>query len=271
MDLPQVADATPQELARDRIRWLRSAFIALGAVLMLTWIKLVEWTLDSDFSVLGIFPRTVSGLIGVVTAPLLHGSFEHLAANALSILILLTLTLYAYPRASVRALPLIWLGSGLFTWTIGRESLHLGASGVTHGLMFFVFAMGVVRRDRPAIAAALASFFLYGGMFLSILPHDPSISWETHLGGGLFGLLAALLWRRLDPSPPRRRYSWEDDEERDAMEAERDPEFALPRPQVEPIWSGPGSGGESPSGPRGVVIEFPQRPRDDTPRPPTLH
>ncbi len=257
MDLPQIADPSPSELARDRVRWLRSVFIALGSVLALTWIKLVEWTLDTDFAVLGILPREVSGLLGVLTAPLLHGSFEHLAANSLSILILLTIALYAYPRASVRALPLMWLGSGVLTWIIGRESLHIGASGVTHGLMFFVFALGIVRRDRQSIAAALAAFFLYGGMFLSILPHDPTISWEAHLGGGLSGLLAALLWRNLDPAPAHKRYSWDEEEERDALDAAREDEFALPQPDVVPIWDGPGSRNADPR--RGVVLAFPER------------
>jgi len=269
MDLPQIADATPSELARDRVRWLRSVFIALGSVFALTWIKLVEWTLEADFGVLGILPRAVSGLLGVITAPLLHGSFEHLAANSLSILILLTLALYAYPRASLRALPLIWLGSGVVTWLIGRNSLHLGASGVTHGLMFFVFALGVIRRDRPSIAAALAAFFLYGGMFLSILPHDPTISWEAHLGGGVSGLLAALLWRSLDPTPARKRYSWDEEEEGDALDAAREDEYALPRPDVVPIWDGPGSRVVDPR--RGVVLAFPERstPRSDPER--TVH
>ncbi len=257
MDLPQLADPTPSELAHDRVRWLRSAFIALGSVLALTWIKLLEWTLDADFSVFGILPRAVSGLLGIVTAPLLHGSFEHLAANSLSILVLLTLALYAYPRASVRALPLIWLGSGVITWMIGRTSLHLGASGVTHGLMFFVFVMGVMRRDRPAIAVALAAFFLYGGMFFSIFPHEPGISWEAHLGGGVSGLLAALLWRKLDPAPRHKRYSWDEEEERAALEHARDDEFALPRPDVAPLWNGPGAHRVDTR--RGVVLAFPER------------
>lgn len=268
MDLPQLADPTPSELARDRVRWLRSAFIAIGSILALTWIKLVEWTLGADFSVLGILPRAASGLLGIVTAPLLHGSFEHLAANALAILILLTLSLYAYPRASIRALPLIWLGSGVVTWLIGRSSLHLGASGITHGLMFFVFVMGVLRRDRPAIGTALAAFFLYGGMFLSIFPHDPHISWEAHLGGGVSGLVAALLWRRLDPAPERKRYSWDEDEERAALEG-GDDEFSLPRPDVAPIWDGPSAGDPDPR--RGVVLAFPQRSAGEPREPPTLH
>ena len=128
---------------------------------------------------------------------------------------------------------------------------------------------GVVRRDRQAIAAALAAFFLYGGMFLSILPHDPTISWEAHLGGGVSGLLAALLWRNLDPAPARKRYSWDEEEERDALDAEREDEFALPRPEVRPIWDGPRSREDDPR--RGVVLAFPERGISDPELPRSLH
>ena len=184
-------------------------------------------------------------------------------------LIVLTIALYAYPRASLRALPLIWLGSGAITWWIGRDSLHLGASGVTHGLMFFVFALGIIRRDRPSIAAALASFFLYGGMFFSILPHDPAISWEAHLGGGVSGLVAAWLWRGLDPAPQRKRYSWDEEDEAAALMDGRDDELDLPRPDVRPIWDGPY--GTRPDARRGVVLEFPARAPSEVEDPRTLH
>ena len=72
-------------------------------------------------------------------------------------IVLGTLALYAYPRASARALPLMWLGAGLGTWLIGRDSVHFGASGVAHGLMFFLFVLGALRWDRRAIAVALVA------------------------------------------------------------------------------------------------------------------
>src|SRR5690606_11736330 len=89
---------------------------------------------------LGIRPGEISGLIGVLAAPLLHGDWEHLVANTPSVLILGTLLLYSYPRAARWVLPLVWLGSGLGVWLFGVEgSVHVGASGLTHGLMFFLF------------------------------------------------------------------------------------------------------------------------------------
>ena len=104
------------------------------------------------------------------------------------------------------------------------------------------------------LAAALIAFFLYGGMVLTILPREPGVSWEYHLGGALMGLVSAGLWRRLDPAPPRRRYSWELEE--DAADT---PDEALepPRPEEVPVlW-------QRPEEPRGQVLPFrPRPPRD---------
>jgi membrane associated rhomboid family serine protease len=153
-------------------------------------------------------------LWGVLAAPLLHGSPAHVGANAISLLLLGTLAGTVYPRATVRALPLLWIGSGLGAWWLGASgSLHLGASGVAHGLGFLLFALGVLRRDRAAIAAGMIAFMFYGGMLLTVLPREPGISWQAHLGGAVAGLVAAWLFRRSDPLPPRRRYSWELEED----------------------------------------------------------
>jgi membrane associated rhomboid family serine protease len=52
------------------------------------------------------------GLLGLIGGPL-HASVEHIAANSIALLILGTLAGSVYPKATVRALPLLWLGSGL--------------------------------------------------------------------------------------------------------------------------------------------------------------
>lgn len=210
-----------------------------------------------DYRAFAVAAGTLPGLAGILGAPLLHGSPAHLAANASALLILGTLALAVYPRATVRALPLIWLGSGLGAWLLGDPgSYHLGASGLTHGLMFLVFVLGLLRRDRPSIAAGMIAFLFYGGMLLTVLPQEPGVSWQSHLGGALGGVLAALLFRHADPLPPRRRYSWELEEEEAerAAQAERDT-FEPGSPRGVPVlWQREDRPGE-----RGVVLPF--RPR----------
>lgn len=232
----------------DRRRILRALNLSLAFVLLL----MLTYSAQGGFDVArhAVAPHDLRGLLGVLTAPLLHGSVEHLAANAVAVLILGTLAGSVYPRATLRALPLLWLGSGLGAWLLGEAgSYHLGVSGVTHGLGFLVFALGVLRRDRAAIATGMVGFLFYGGMLLTVLPHEAGVSWQSHLGGALAGVLAAWLFRRLDPQPPRKRYSWEDEEESAAQE-ERD-ELEPPPPQDVPVlW-------RRTDEPRGVVLRFP--------------
>ncbi|GAB2666567.1 rhomboid family intramembrane serine protease [Arenimonas aestuarii] len=212
---------------------------------------------------LALVPLQAHGLVGILTAPLLHGSAGHWLANAAALLVLGTLVGTVYPRAALRALPVLWLLSGLVTWLIGRPSFHIGASGLTHGLMFLLLFLGLFRRDKAAIAAALIAFFLYGGMVLTILPREPGVSWEYHLGGALAGIVAAWRWRRLDPEPPRKRYSWEIEEEQAAAMAEAEAaQFEPPRPDDVPVlWQRPAPP------PGGVVLPFrPRRDEDDAGR-----
>lgn len=264
MDLPIDQEPADPRVARliDRRRFRQAFGWAVLSVAALWWVKAFEVLSGSGFRALGVEPHQLTGLVGVVAAPLLHGSMAHLVSNSLPMLLLLTLAISTVPRATARAVPLIWIGSGLFVWFFGRDSIHIGASGLAHGLMVFLFTLGLLRRHRASVAAAMIAFFMYGGMVLTVLPREDGISWESHLGGAIFGVLAALAWFRLDPRPPRKRYSFEDDF--DAEELGND-EFMLPRPADVPrLWDGPGRGMGSPAS--GEVVPF--EPRSE---PPTRH
>ncbi|MGQ3469484.1 rhomboid family intramembrane serine protease, partial [Xanthomonas campestris] len=147
------ADA-PTQARLDRSRVLLPFNLSLAAVLLLVAVSTAQGMFD--WRAWAVAPLQADGLIGILTAPLLHGPLAHLRANAAALLILGTLAGSVYPRATAMALPLLWLGSGLGAWLLGDPgSIHLGASGVTHGLMFLVFVLGLQRRDRPAIATSM--------------------------------------------------------------------------------------------------------------------
>ncbi|HST28701.1 MAG TPA: rhomboid family intramembrane serine protease [Rudaea sp.] len=240
MDIaPRTPEPSTAAIARDRERvfWAVVGAAGLVAGIWLAWLG--AWLLGWDMDDLGIRPRDAHGLVGILTAPFVHASFAHLMSNTLPLGLLAALALYAYPRATRLALPFIWIVSGIGVWLWARPSIHVGISGIAHGLMFFLFFMGLLRRDRLAIAIALTVFFLYGGMVMTVLPRDPQVSFEYHLFGALAGLIAAFLWHQRDPHPPRKRYSWEIEEE-EAERSATDPEFDLPRPENVPaLWDGP--------------------------------
>lgn len=235
-------------------RFKRALNISMGAVIVLAGIFFAQGLLG-DLRALSIQPQQLAGLIGIVIAPLLHGSIGHLAANAFSILVLGSLTGTVFPKATVRALPLIWLGSGLGTWLLANHGFHIGASGITHGLGFMVFTLALLRRDHPAIAAALIAFFFFGSMLLTILPQELGVSWEYHLSGALAGIASGWLWRHADPPPPRRRYSWEEEED---ASSENETEVELSSPHEVPVlW-------QRQSEPRGVLLSFQRKPPAET-------
>ena len=215
----------PSESSEDAKRLRRALGLAVSFAALLWVIKLSELLLGIDLVAYGIYPRQPSGLLGILTAPLIHSSVAHLVSNTLPILVLGSALLYGYPKSARIVLPALFLGTGLGVWLFGRESYHIGASGLAFGMMFFVFTIGALRWDRPAIALSSIVFFLYGGMVWGVFPGDPSISYESHLLGALLGVVLAVLLRKLDPEPAPKRYSWEDEEEEEEPKSEEwDPE-----------------------------------------------
>ena len=186
--------------------------MASAAFALVLWlVKILELVLGFDVLRFGVYPRRLDGLAGILTSAFVHASFTHLASNTFAIVTLGTTLLYGYPKSARIVIPVLLVASGLGVWLFGRDSYHIGASGLTFGVMFFVFTIGVLRWDRQAIGLSLAVFFLYGGMLWGLIPRDGQISYESHLSGAASGLILAFLLRRVDPPPPRRRYSWEDE------------------------------------------------------------
>ena len=198
------------------VRQLRRAFFIVACFALLLWlIKLMEMLLALDLARYGVYPGRPSGLLGILWAPLIHGSLSHLFANTAPIIILGTALLYGYPKSARIVLPVIYFGSGFGVWLFARESYHIGASGLSFGMLFFVFTIGTLRWDKRAIALSMALFFLYGSMVWGIFPGDPRISFESHLFGAAIGIALAVILKNHDPAPPRKQYSWEGEEDPD--------------------------------------------------------
>ncbi|AWL12191.1 uncharacterized protein HMF8227_01718 [Saliniradius amylolyticus] len=197
-------------------RRFRPAILATTAfVILLWWIKLFEifWPMDLGF--MGVHVGDLTGLWGILLAPLLHGSLEHLYSNTLPLLVLGSLLLYGYPRSWPWALGMIWLLSGAGVWLFAREATHLGASGLTHGIFFYLLVISIIRRDKRSIGLMMVGFFLYGSMLMTIFPRAPEVSFEYHFFGAVAGVLAAVLLFRRDPKPARKRYDWEQSDEQE--------------------------------------------------------
>lgn len=205
----------------DTRRLRRSFFIAASFATVLWLIKLVEIRLGLDLAPYGVYPLRASGLAGILWAPLIHGSLSHVFANTAPIIILGTALLYGYPRSAKIVIPITYIGSGVGVWLFARGAYHIGASGLTLGMLLFVFTIGVLRWDKRAIALALIVSFLYGSTIWGIFPGDPRISFETHFFGAAIGVVLAILFKTYDPAPPEKKYSWEDEGDNVEEEAEQ--------------------------------------------------
>ncbi|WP_258069964.1 rhomboid family intramembrane serine protease [Arthrobacter sp. SX1312] len=158
---------------------------------------------DTLVRTLGIAPRSVDGLDGVVFAPLLHSGVQHLASNTLPLLVLGFVAFLEGARRFAAAIGISWLASGIGTWLFGG-GLTIGASGVVFGLFTYLITRGFYNRDWKQILLAVVLFLAYGSILWGVLPTIGSnISWQAHLFGALGGVLAAFLLKRKRPAPGR--------------------------------------------------------------------
>ncbi len=179
-------------------------------------IKLYEITLNLSFSNLGVYPQKLSGLIGIIFSPLIHGSLNHIISNSFPVFILWVAIMYFYRGIGHRIVIYSWLLTGVFIWLIGRESYHIGASGLVYSFASFLFFSGAIRKDKTLLAIALAVAFMYGSMVWGLFPYDPKISFEAHAMGMLSGGIFAYFYR--NEGPVTKKYSWELEEEAEELE-----------------------------------------------------
>lgn len=165
----------------------------------------------------GLQPRVGAGLLGLLTAPLLHAGLSHIAANTLPLFVGGVALLFLYPNSALRALPVMYVGSNALAWCIGRPNIHIGASGLIYAILGFVFVSGLLRRDLRSIGVSGMIWFVYGSMLFGILPHTGRTSWEMHGSGLLMGVILAFVHRHRDQVPIK-RYDWEFEEDEDGWE-----------------------------------------------------
>lgn len=165
--------------------------------LLVMWINYgVFAILNIDMGIIGIKPMSFSGLHGIIGSPFAHGSLKHITSNSISFIILSAALFYFYRLIAYRVFFINWFISGLLLWLGGRESIHIGASGLVYGLAFFLFFSGIFRKNKPLGALSMIVVFLYGSMLWGVLPQGGNISWEGHLFGAISGLALAWYYRK---------------------------------------------------------------------------
>ncbi len=195
----------------EKAKLIESIFYPLIFLIIIWGIKIVEIVSGINLGVLGIYPRHIAGLPGIIFSPLIHGNLSHLFSNSGPVLVLGSAVFYFYRPVAFRVLILSWIITGIVVWLAGRDAFHIGASGLIYAIASFLFFSGFIRKSIELIAISFIVVFLYGGMLWGIFPLREGISWETHLIGAIAGFVLAVFYKR--HGPQRKKYNWEDEEE----------------------------------------------------------
>ncbi len=181
-------------------------FKLVGALVALMWVsEMVDVVLGGRLDGLGIEPRDLDGLIGVVLGPFLHVGFGHLVANTIPFLVMGGVIALAGALRVAAVAVIVGLISGLGTWLIAPEStVHIGASGLVFGFATYLVARGVFNRDLLQLVVGAAVVLMFGTALLGGLVPQQGISWQAHFFGAAGGIAAArVLAHRREEHPAR--------------------------------------------------------------------
>jgi membrane associated rhomboid family serine protease len=195
MTLDSFPDERPRTVDTPASRARRGLLVVGSFVLLLYVVEIINTVLLHSLNrTFGLRPRTLDGLLDILTFPLLHANLAHLMSNTLPLIIFGFLVFLAGMRVFITALASSWLGSGVVVWLIGGFKVTVGASGLVFGLFAFLLVRGFVNRNWWQIVLSVVLFMAYGGILFGILPTVASfVSWQAHLGGAIGGVVAALL------------------------------------------------------------------------------
>jgi membrane associated rhomboid family serine protease len=168
---------------------------------------------DYKFYELGVLPRSLSGLKGVIFMPLIHSEqdIHHIVNNSFPTFFLLAALTYFYRDIALKVFLYGWIITGLLLWIYAQNkgSYHVGMSGIIYMLAGFLFTSGVLRKFLPLQAIALFVVFVYGSMIWGIFPLQEKVSWEGHLMGLISGILLAFYYKGVGPQRPKYQYEIE--------------------------------------------------------------
>ncbi|MEI9921713.1 MAG: rhomboid family intramembrane serine protease [Bacteroidota bacterium] len=174
-----------------------SAVVPFRLVFIMWLVFSFEMFYGIDLSGWGLIPRSARGLIGIFTAPMLHGNAMHLLSNTVPLLFLGGTLFFFYNKIGTTVFFRCYFVTNILVWLFGRPGYtHIGASGLIFGLAAFLISFGILRRDTMSILISIVVIILYGGIFYGgLMATDPRISVEMHLSGTIVGVATAFMLR----------------------------------------------------------------------------
>lgn len=162
---------------------------------------IIDFIFPVDLTRFGIFPRTLTGLCGIMFAPFLHANLSHIMSNSLPFLILGALLFCFYEDKAIKMLLISALLSGVLVWIFARPAIHIGMSGVIYAMASFLIFAGLFRKDFISFIISIVVLALYGGLIWGIFPNNFYISWEGHICGAVAGGWLAYVFYKKKKQP----------------------------------------------------------------------
>ncbi|MGL5743109.1 MAG: rhomboid family intramembrane serine protease [Legionella sp.] len=165
----------------------------LVVILLIPWCFFLISLVFRPILLLGITPRRIRGLPGILFAPVLHANFNHIFFNSIPLVVLSNFILINGLSYFLVVTVMIDVLSGFATWCFAKPGLHVGASGVVTGYWGFLVSNIYQSGTLTTIILGIISVYYFAGIFLGIFPKDKGVSWESHLFGLLAGLATSYL------------------------------------------------------------------------------
>jgi len=166
-----------------------------GELVAVLWvIQFFNAAMGYRLNLLGIWPRKIYGLPGIIFSPFLHGSTGHLFFNSIPLLILINLLLISGLHFFIELTIFIAVISGFATWLFARPGVHVGASGVLMGYWGFLLMHSYFYPSVTTIIAAVLCLYYLSSLFFNLFPSGPNISWEGHVFGCASGMACAFIF-----------------------------------------------------------------------------
>ncbi len=166
----------------------------LALILLIPWLIFIFTRINKSILLLGIIPRHLIGLPGIIFAPLLHLDFNHLFFNSIPLIVLSNFILINGLHYYLAATFLITVLSGVGIWLFAKPGLHIGASALITGYWGLLVSNIYQNGTLTTIILGAVSLYYFAGIFLGIFPNKRGVSWEGHLFGLLAGLATSYLF-----------------------------------------------------------------------------
>lgn len=187
-------------------RLIRSA-ATMAVVVGVLWVVLgIDVLLDGRLIGYGVRARELPGLLGILWYPLIHLNAAHLVSNSVPLFVLGTIGLMSGVRRWLSVTGIVWLGSGLFAWALTPpNTVVVGASGVIFGYLTYLLVRGIRTHDWRQLLLGVVIFLAYGSILWGVFPTETAVSWQSHLGGAVSGIVAAFVLHARGEAVRRRR------------------------------------------------------------------